>query len=59
MNNLFFWDNDSLDGEPYPKHNCIIIDLPKKVLEKLSKEEVEKKVKKYLAKGVMPIIFYN
>lgn len=57
--NILFWDKDSLHGEPYPKYNCIIIELPKKILDKLDRKEVKEKVENFTAEGTLPIIFYT
>ena len=57
------YDNKPIDGEPYPKNNINIIELPKEILVKnggyLTEKEVEEKIEKYIAMGNLPIILYK
>ncbi|MFW6017125.1 MAG: hypothetical protein ACOCRK_11855, partial [bacterium] len=53
-----YWDIGNWDGTPYPKNAVVVIELPKEILDKFSEKEVEKKINKHLALGVLPVIRY-
>lgn len=59
---LYYWDIGYWDGEPYSENGVCVVRVPKWILKEhggvLSKQEVEQKVKKHMAYGVVPIIEY-
>ena len=58
----YYWDIGRLDGQPYMESGIGVIRVPKQVLKKyggkLSEENVETVVHKYIAWGTLPIIEY-
>lgn len=53
-----FWDLGYWDGKPYPLGGSLVVYLPSRILEKMSKSDVAEKVKSNLPMGVLPVIFY-
>lgn len=59
---IFYWDIGHWDGEPFPENGIIVVRITRNVLKeyggRFTKTEVEQKVNKHLAYGVLPIIEY-
>jgi hypothetical protein len=55
---IHFWDVGYIDGKPYPAGGALVVHLPSTILERMSKADVEARVKAVLPMGVLPAIFY-
>ena len=59
---IYYWDVGYWDGQPFPENGIAVIRLSRYILKeyggRFSKVDVEEKVKKHLALGVLPIIEY-
>lgn len=53
-----FWDISPWNGLVYQSNGVVVIDVPKKLLDTMSRGDVQNYVNKYLALGVYPIINY-
>lgn len=53
-----FWDLGYWDGKPYPLGGALAVYLPAAILDRMTKADVEEKVKANLPMGVIPVIFY-
>lgn len=58
----FYWDIGHWDGQPFPENGIIVVRVTRNVLKeyggRFTKVDVEEKVNKHLAYGVLPIIEY-
>jgi hypothetical protein len=53
-----FWDLGYWDGKPYPIGGALMVYLPARILDRMSKADVEERVKSNIPMGVLPVIFY-
>jgi len=54
----YYWDVGNWNGKPYPSNAVIVIEIPEEVKDYLTEDEIEHKIEKHLALGVVPIIRY-
>ncbi len=59
---IYYWDIGYWDGQPFPENGIAVIRISRYILKeyggRFTKVEVEEKVQKHLALGVLPIIEY-
>lgn len=62
VESAFYWDIGYWDGQPFPENGIVVVRITRNALKeyggRFTKLEIEEKVNKHLAYGVLPIVEY-
>jgi hypothetical protein len=53
-----FWDIGFIDGKPYPIGGALVVYLPKSILDRMSRTDVQGRIDKTIPLGVLAIVRY-